>query len=53
MSRYRYPTARPANMFRLLPPGQSTIARANRAGVNTTSRPAIAAWRAAGEPKEW
>ena len=40
------------NPFRLLPPGQAVIARARKAGVDTTSRPAIAEWRADGEPED-
>lgn len=36
--------------FRLLPPSQKIIARARAAGVDTRSRAAIDAWRAAGEP---
>lgn len=36
--------------LRLLPPSQKIIARAYAAGVDTSSRQAIDAWRAAGEP---
>jgi DNA-binding helix-hairpin-helix protein with protein kinase domain len=43
---------RARNPFRLLPPSQALIARAHRAGVDTTSRPAIAAWQAGGEPED-
>jgi hypothetical protein len=40
------------NPFRLLPPSQTIIARASRAGIDTTSRTAIAEWRADGEPED-
>jgi hypothetical protein len=51
--RYRLPSTYGRNVFRLLPFGPNIIARAARAGVDTTSTPAIRAWRAAGEPEEW
>jgi hypothetical protein len=50
---FRLPSTFGRNVFKLLPPGQNIIARAHRAGVDTTSLPAIRAWREAGEPKEW
>ncbi len=51
MSRYpSFPTSRPRNWIALLRPGQNIIKRAARAGVDTSSREAIDAWRAAGEP---
>lgn len=50
MSRASWPTSRPRNPFSLLPPGPHIIERAMRAGVDTTSRAAIRAWREAGEP---
>jgi hypothetical protein len=50
MSGDRWPTSRPRNMFSLLPPGPHIIERAMLAGVDTTSRAAIRAWREAGEP---
>lgn len=36
------------NHFRLLPPAQHIIAKANKAGVDTTSKPAIEHWRETG-----
>lgn len=47
--RWSPPMAR--NPFRLLGPGQHIIAKAHKAGVDTTSRPAIEHWRRTGEIK--
>jgi len=53
MSGARWPTERPRNPFRLLRPAQHHLARARRAGVDTSSLERYDAWRAAGRPKEW
>ncbi len=37
------------NRFRLLPPGQTLIAKAAKAGVDTRSKPAIEHWKRTGE----
>ncbi len=37
------------NPFRILPPAQHIIAKAAKAGVDTTSRPAIEEWRRTGK----
>lgn len=50
MSRPAWLDHKAENPFRKLPPGPNIIARARAAGVDTTSRPAIDAWRKAGEP---
>jgi hypothetical protein len=48
-----YPTARPRNMFGLLPPPQHVLDKARKAGVNTRLRPEVEAWRRAGRPATW
>jgi hypothetical protein len=42
---------RARNPFRLLPPSQAVLARARRAGIDSSNRQAVAEWRADGEPE--
>lgn len=50
MSFHRYPIESPRNRFRLLPIGQAILKRARAAGVDTSDRRAVEAWRKNGEP---